>query len=66
MAISISSTHQQLKRKRAGDAERHNARQLENNGPPIQYLRRKNATFILLLTRFLVNRLVFWPSAAGF
>jgi hypothetical protein len=28
-------------------------------------LRRKNATFILLLTRFLVNRLVFWPSVAA-
>jgi hypothetical protein len=36
MAISISGTHQQLKRKRSVDAEPHNARQLENNGPPIQ------------------------------
>jgi len=66
MAISISSTHQQLKREHASNAGRHNARQLENSGPPIQYFAPKNAALILLLTRFLVNRLVFRPSETGF
>jgi hypothetical protein len=65
MAISMSSTHQQLKRERASNAGRHGARQLENNRPPIEYFAPKNAALILLLTRFLVNRLVFRPAETG-